>query len=99
MSGLNHADAISIYCLAPVENTLEVYVDTPWYLKQPHGGPLDPNRPDAEIWAETERIVKADLPSCRSPISRSLRGTPTRSVTRSAAAIHTAASCNGAETK
>ncbi len=60
MRGLNHANAISIYCLDPEENTLEVYLDTPWYVKQPHGDPLDLTRPDAEIWAETERVAKAD---------------------------------------
>lgn len=60
MRGLNHANAISIYCHDPEENTLEVYLDTQWYVKQPHGDPLDLDRPDAEIWAETERIAKAD---------------------------------------
>lgn len=58
--GLNHANAISIYCLDPEDNTVEVYIDTPWYVTQPHGDPLDLDRPDAEIWAETERIAKAD---------------------------------------
>lgn len=60
MRGLNHANAISIYCLDPEENTLEVYLDTPWYVKQPHGDPIDLDKLDAEIWAETERIAKAD---------------------------------------
>lgn len=60
MRGLNHANAISIYCLDPEDNTVEVYIDTPWYVTQPHGDPLDLDRPDAEIWAETERIAKAD---------------------------------------
>lgn len=60
MRGLNHANALSIYCLDPEDNTLEVYLDTPWYVKQPHGDPLDLAHPDAEIWAQTERIAKAD---------------------------------------
>ncbi len=60
MRGLNHANAISIYCKDPEDNTLEVYVDTPWYVTQPHGDPLDLDQPDATIWAETERIAKAD---------------------------------------
>lgn len=44
----------------PEENTVEVYLDTPWYVSQPHGDPLDLDRRDEEIWAETERIVRAD---------------------------------------
>lgn len=60
MRGLNHANALSIYCLDSEGNTLEVYLDTPWYVTQPHGDPLDLDRPDEEIWAETERIAKAD---------------------------------------
>jgi catechol 2,3-dioxygenase len=60
MRGLNHGNALSIYFLDPEENTVEVYLDTPWYVAQPHGDPLDLDRPDAEIWAETEKIVRAD---------------------------------------
>ncbi len=60
MRGLNHGNAISIYFLDPEENTVEVYFDTPWYVAQPHGDPLDLEKSDEEIWAETERIVRAD---------------------------------------
>ena len=60
MRGLNHGNAMSIYFLDPEENTVEVYLDTPWYVAQPHGDPLDLDKPDAELWAETEKIVRAD---------------------------------------
>lgn len=60
MRGLNHGNAISIYFMDPEENTVEVYFDTPWYVAQPHGDPLDLEKSDAEIWAETEKIVRAD---------------------------------------
>jgi catechol-2,3-dioxygenase len=60
MRGLNHGNALSIYCVDPEENTVEVYLDTPWYVAQPHGDPLDLDKPDAVIWAETERIVRVD---------------------------------------
>lgn len=60
MRGLNHGNALSIYLKDPEDNTIEVYLDTPWQVKQPHGDALDLDRPDAEIWAETERIVRAD---------------------------------------
>ena len=46
-------DAVALYLAAR-------HPDTPWYVKQPHGDPLDLDRPDDEIWAETERIAKAD---------------------------------------
>lgn len=60
MRGLNHGNALSIYFLDPEENTVEVYLDTPWYVSQPHGDPLDLDRADADIWADTERMVRAD---------------------------------------
>ncbi|KQP22083.1 VOC family protein [Pseudorhodoferax sp. Leaf267] len=60
MRGLNHGNALSIYCMDPEDNTVEVYLDTPWYVRQPHGDPLDLEQDDAAIWAETERIVRAD---------------------------------------
>lgn len=60
MRGLNHGNAISIYCRDPEENTVEVYLDTPWYVSQPHGDPLDLDQDDDAIWAETERIVRTD---------------------------------------
>jgi len=60
MRGMNHGNALSIYCLDPEGNTIEVYLDTPWYVPQPHGDPLDLEKPDAEIWAETEAACRAD---------------------------------------
>lgn len=60
MRGLNHGNAISIYCMDPEDNTVEVYLDTPWYVSQPHGDPLDLDQDDDAIWAETERIVRTD---------------------------------------
>jgi catechol 2,3-dioxygenase len=60
MRGLNHGNAISIYCMDPEDNTVEVYLDTPWYVAQPHGDPLDLDQPDEVIWRETEAIVRAD---------------------------------------
>lgn len=60
MRCMNHGNALSIYFSDPESNTVEVYLDTPWYVPQPHGDPLDLERSDAEIWAETERICRAD---------------------------------------
>ena len=58
--GLNHGNALSIYFSDIEENTVEVYLDTPWYVSQPHGDPLDLTQLDSAIWAETERICRAD---------------------------------------
>jgi len=78
MRGLNHGNALSIYFRDIEENTVEVYLDTPWYVAQPHGDPLDLDLDDAAIWAETERICREDPTfktveewrlSFRSPIS------------------------------
>ncbi|NRF67723.1 VOC family protein [Aquincola sp. S2] len=60
LRGLNHGNALSIYFSDPEDNTVEVYLDTPWYVTQPHGDALDLDRPDEEIWAETERACRAD---------------------------------------
>jgi len=60
MRGLNHGNALSVYYSDPEGNTVEVYLDTPWYVTQPHGDPLDLERTDDEIWADTERICRAD---------------------------------------
>jgi catechol 2,3-dioxygenase len=60
MRGMNHGNALSIYFADPEDNTIEVYLDTPWYVPQPHGDPLDLEQPDEVIWAETEAICRAD---------------------------------------
>jgi catechol 2,3-dioxygenase len=60
MRGMNHGNALSIYFADPEENTVEVYLDTPWYVPQPHGDPLDLDRPDDEILAQTEAACRAD---------------------------------------
>ena len=58
--GLSHGDALSIYFSDPESNTVEVYVDTPWYVAQPHGDPLDLDLPDEVIWKRTEDACRAD---------------------------------------
>jgi catechol 2,3-dioxygenase len=60
MIGLNHGNALSIYFADPEGNTIEVYLDTVYYVAQPHGDPLDLEKTDDEIFAETEAICRAD---------------------------------------
>ena len=60
MRGMNHGNALSIYFEDLEGNTIEVYLDTPWYIPQPHGDPLDLDQPDEQIWAQTEAACRAD---------------------------------------
>jgi catechol 2,3-dioxygenase len=56
---VSHGNALSIYFADPEENGVEVYIDTPWYVPQPHGVPVDFSRSNAEIMAETEKHCRA----------------------------------------
>ena len=58
--GLNHGNALSVYMLDPEGNMVEIYVDTPFYVEQPHGDPLDLSKSDEEILRETETICRRD---------------------------------------
>ena len=60
MRAMNHGNALSIYFEDLEGNTIEVYLDTPWYVPQPHGDPLDLDQPDERIWADTEAACRAD---------------------------------------
>lgn len=57
---LNHGNALSVYMGDPEDNTLEVYLDTPYYVSQPHGDPLDLEKSDDQLWRETETNCRAD---------------------------------------
>jgi len=50
-----HGNALSFYVTDPEGNGVEVYTDTPWYIPQPHGVPIDLSRPNEEIMATTEK--------------------------------------------
>jgi catechol 2,3-dioxygenase len=51
----SHGNALSIYFPDPEGNMVEIYTDTPWYVPQPHGVPIDLSLPNDEIIAQTER--------------------------------------------
>ncbi|MCV2361244.1 VOC family protein [Paucibacter sp. TC2R-5] len=57
---LNHGNALSLYFNDPEGNTVEVYFETPFYVSQPHGDPLDLSKSDAELLSETEANCRAD---------------------------------------
>lgn len=58
--GLNHGNAWSIYFNDPEDNLVEVYLDTPFYVPQPHGDPLDLEQTDEVIFRETEAACRRD---------------------------------------
>jgi catechol 2,3-dioxygenase len=51
----SHGNALSIYFPDPEGITVEIYMDTPWYVPQPHGVPIDLSLPNDAIMAQTER--------------------------------------------
>ena len=57
---LNHGNALSLYFSDPEGNTVEVYFDTPFYVSQPHGDPLDLSKSDSQILTETEANCRSD---------------------------------------
>ncbi len=56
----NHGNSWSIYFRDPEFNFIEMYVVTPWQVRQPWRVPRDLNRPDDEIIATTERLITTD---------------------------------------
>jgi catechol-2,3-dioxygenase len=54
LSPISHGNAMSVYFSDPEGNRLEIFVDTPWYVRQPLRIPMDLSLPDAELWAWAE---------------------------------------------
>lgn len=57
---MNHGNAWSVYYFDPEGNRVEVYLDTPYYVNQPYGTPLDLSKPYQELLEETYAMVKND---------------------------------------
>ena len=57
---IDHGNAWSVYSSDPDGNGIEVYLDSPWQVAQPHGRPLDLSLSDAEIIKHTESIIAND---------------------------------------
>jgi catechol 2,3-dioxygenase len=57
---VNHGNAFSLYFPDPEGNFVEVYMDTPWHISQPHGDPLDLKQPNEQILSETEARCRKD---------------------------------------
>lgn len=55
---LDHGSSWSLYTRDPEGNALEFVVDSPWYVAQPCGAPLDLSLDDAEILRRTEALCR-----------------------------------------
>ena len=55
-----HGIAWSVYARDPEGNTLEFFVDSPWFVDQPYLEPIDLSKPDAELIADTEKMIRDD---------------------------------------
>ena len=56
---VTHGNAWSIYFLDPDGNRLEIFADTPWYVRQPLREPIDFALADDEILRRTEALCRA----------------------------------------
>ena len=56
---VTHGTAWSVYFRDPEENRIEVFVETDWYITQPFVAPIDFNKSDATIRAETEALCRS----------------------------------------
>jgi catechol 2,3-dioxygenase-like lactoylglutathione lyase family enzyme len=54
LAPVSHGNALSVYFRDPESNRLELFVDTPWYVRQPLRLPMDLELPDAQLWAWAE---------------------------------------------
>ena len=54
LAPVSHGNALSVYFRDPEGNRIELFVDTPWYVKQPLRVPMDMSLSDAELWAWAE---------------------------------------------
>ena len=55
---VSHGNALSVYFHDPEANRIELFVDTPWYVRQPLRVPMDMRLSDAELWSWAEREAR-----------------------------------------
>ena len=55
---VSHGNALSVYFLDPEGNRIELFVDTPWYCRQPVRVPMDMHLPDEKLWAWAEEEAR-----------------------------------------
>lgn len=57
---VTHGNAWALYFRDPEGNRLEMFVETPWYIQQPHLTVIDMTKSVKQIYAETEALCRAD---------------------------------------
>jgi catechol 2,3-dioxygenase len=53
-----HGNAWSVYFQDPEGNQVEMFCDTPWYVPQPLGFKIDLEKPEDELYGETEAFCR-----------------------------------------
>ena len=53
-----HGNAWSVYFQDPEGNRIEMFCDTPWYVAQPCGFEIDLDKPEDELFRETEAYCR-----------------------------------------
>jgi len=58
-----HGNALSVYFKDSEGNRIELFIDTPWYCRQPMRVPMDMNMSDPDLWkwAETQARGQPDF--------------------------------------
>ena len=56
---LTHGNALSIYFRDPEQNRIELFIDTPWYVPQPHHLMVDLSLPEDQLWALIEKHARS----------------------------------------
>ena len=52
---VTHGNALSVYFLDPEGNRVELLIDTPWYVPQPHRLVVDIEQTDDQLWGSIEK--------------------------------------------
>ncbi|HAK55052.1 MAG: VOC family protein [SAR202 cluster bacterium] len=60
LAKINHGNAWSLYFLDPEGNCVEVYLDSPWHVPQPHGDDLDLEQTNETIMRTTLEAVRTE---------------------------------------
>ncbi len=74
---VSHGNAWSVYFHDPEGNQIEMFCDTPWYVQQPCGFPIDLDKSEEQIYRETEAHCRTlpgftGIEEWRAEISRKL---------------------------
>jgi len=56
---ISHGNALSVYFRDPEGNRVELLIDTPWYVPQPHRLQVDIMQTDEQLWAGIEKNCRS----------------------------------------